>query len=215
MKNIILFLIFVFGITLSSAQQDPEAKKILDKLSEKTKSYKVIKTDFTINYKNIKDNTQNTSSGSIVMKQDKYRMSFLGAESFFDGSTLWNYIPEVSEVNITEQDSESEDIFSNPKKLFTIYEEGYKYQFINNITEKNIEYSIVDLYPIDLEEDFSRIRLQINLKEMFLKSATIFGKDGSHYNISFNNYDTSSDFEDSYFIFNSDKYPDIEIIDMR
>jgi outer membrane lipoprotein-sorting protein len=215
MKNIILFLIFVFGITLSSAQQDPEAKKILDKLSEKTKSYKVIKTDFTINYKNIKDNTQNTSSGSIVMKQDKYRMSFLGAESFFDGRTLWNYIPEVSEVNITEQDSESEDIFSNPKKLFTIYEEGYKYQFINNITEKNIEYSIVDLYPIDLEEDFSRIRLQINLKEMFLKSATIFGKDGSHYNISFNNYDTSSDFEDSYFIFNSDKYPDIEIIDMR
>jgi outer membrane lipoprotein-sorting protein len=215
MKNIILFLIFVFGITLSSAQQDPEAKKILDKLSEKTKSYKVIKTDFTINYKNIKDNTQNTSSGSIVMKQDKYRMSFLGAESFFDGRTLWNYIPEVSEVNITEQDSESEDIFSNPKKLFTIYEEGYKYQFINNITEKNIEYSIVDLYPIDLEEDFSRIRLQINLKKMFLKSATIFGKDGSHYIISFNNYDTSSDFEDSYFIFNSDKYPDIEIIDMR
>ncbi len=215
MKNIFLFLVFISGITLSVAQQDPEAKKILDKLSEKTKSYKIIKTDFTIDYKNIKDNTQNTSSGSIVMKQDMYRMSFLGAESFFDGKTLWNYIPEVSEVNITEQDPDSEDIFSNPKKLFTIYEEGYNYQFINSITEKEIEYSIVDLYPVDLDEEFSRIRLQINTKESFLKSATIFGKDGSHYIISFNNYDISSNYEDSYFVFNLKDYPEVEIIDMR
>jgi len=215
MKNIFLFLVFVSGMSLSVAQQDPEAKKILDKLSEKTKSYKVIKTDFTIDYKNINDNTQNKSNGTIVMKQDKYRLNFLGAESFFDGKTLWNYIPEVSEVNITEQDPNSEDIFSNPKKLFTIYEEGYKYQFINRITENNIEYYIIDLYPIDLDEEYSRIRLQINSKELFLKSATIFGKEGSQYFISFSNYDTSSNFEDSYFIFNVKDYPNVEIIDMR
>jgi outer membrane lipoprotein-sorting protein len=215
MKNLILFLVFVSGISLSVAQQDPEAKKILDKLSEKTKSYKIIKTDFKIDYKNIKDNTQNTSNGTIVMKQDMYRMNFLGAESFFDGKTLWNYIPEVSEVNITEQDSNSEDIFSNPKKIFTIYEKGYKYQFINSITEKNIDYYIIDLYPIDLDEEYSRIRLQISAKEMFLNSAAIFGKEGSQYYISFDNYDTRTDFEDSYFIFNSKDYPEVEIIDMR
>jgi len=215
MKNIFLFLIFISGISISIAQQDPEAKKILDKLSEKTKSFKVIKTDFKIDFKNIKDDTQNTSNGTIVMKQDKYRMNFLGAESFFDGETLWNYIPEVSEVNITEQDPNSEDIFSNPKKLFTVYEEGYKYQFINSITEKNIEYYIIDLYPIDLDEEYSRIRLQINSKELLLKSASIFGKEGSQFYISFDNYDTSSNIEDSYFIFNSKDYPEVEIIDMR
>ena len=215
MKNISLLSIFLIGCITLFAQQDPEAKKILDKLSEETKSHTVIQTNFEIIYKNIKDNNQNTSSGSIVMKDNMYHMNFMGTESFFDGKTLWSYLPEVNEVNISEPEPDSEDIFSNPKKLFTIYESGYKYQHINTVYENNVNYSIVDLYPVDLTEDFSRIRLQINSNDLFLKSATIFGKDGSHYIISFNNYNTNTNFSDSYFVFNSKNYPDIEIIDMR
>ena len=215
MKNIILLSVLLLVITTLVAQKDPEAKRILDQLSEKTKSHTVIKTDFNIIYKNIKDNTHNTSSGSIVMKDNMYHMNFMKTESFFDGKTLWSYLPDVNEVNISGQEPDSEDIFSNPKKLFTIYEKGYKYQFIKNTDEENVNYSIIDLYPVDLNEDFSRIRLQINANDLFLKSATIFGKEGSHYIISFNNYNTSLNLDDSFFVFNTKDYPDVEIIDMR
>lgn len=215
MKKIILLTIFLLGYTVIIAQQDIEAKKILDQLSEKTKSHKIINTDFKVSYKNIKDNIQNSSEGTITVKGDKYRMKFMDSELFYDGKTLWSYLPDVNEVNITEPEPDDEDIFNNPRRLFTIYENDYKYQLIDNISENGKDYALIDLFPIDLEEEYSRIRLQININEYFLSSATIFGKDGSHYTITINNYKTNSNLDDSYFIFDENKYPDVEIIDMR
>jgi outer membrane lipoprotein-sorting protein len=215
MKKIFTLCLFVLGFNLVYAQKDPVAKEILDKLSEKTKSHETITTDFKVEFKNIKENIQNSSEGSITIKGDMYRLKFMDSESFYDGKTLWSFLPEVNEVNITEPEADDEDIFNNPKRLFTIYENDYKYQLIDNIAENDQNYSLIDLYPIGLEEDFSRIRLQINTDEYFLSSATIFGKDGSHYTIRLNNYKTNSDFEDSYFIFDEQKHPKVEIIDLR
>lgn len=215
MKNILTLILLVIGYNITFAQQDPEAKKILDKVAEKTKSHHVISMDFKVMYKSIKDNSHNTSEGTIILKDDKYRLKFMGSESFFDGKTMWNYLPDEKEVNITEPDSSDEDIFNNPRKLFTIYENNYKYQLIETATEGKTNYAFIDLYPMNINEDYSRIRLQINIDKYFLSSATIFGKDGSHYTISISNYKTNKDIDDSYFTFDKTKYPDVEVIDMR
>lgn len=215
MKKILLLSILFLGSFVIYAQQDPEAKKILDKLSEKTKSHKSISTDFKVTFINIKDNIQNSSEGSIIIKGDKYRLRFMETEAFYDGKILWNFIPEVNEVNITEPEPNDEDIFNNPKRLFTIYENDYKYQLISNIEENGKNYTLMDLYPIDLDEEFSRIRLHVNVDEYYLSSATIFGKDGSHYTITLKNYKTNLNFDDNYFIFDTKNFPNIEIIDMR
>ena len=136
-------------------------------------------------------------------------------ESFYDGKTLWSYIEEVNEVNISEPEPNDEDIFSNPKKIFTIYENDYKYQLITSISKEGENYSIIDLYPIDLEKEYSRIRLQINTDLYQLSSATISGKDGSNFTITISNFKTDLKIDDSYFIFNESEHPDVEIIDMR
>ncbi len=215
MKKVLHLTIVLLSCQLVFAQQNPEAKKILDALSEKTKSHKVIEADFKVTFTNIKENIQNTSEGKIIIKGDKYRLKFIGTESFYDGKTLWSYLPDVNEVNITEPAPDDEDIFNNPKRLFTIYENDYKYQLIENLTKDGKDYSLVDLYPIDLEEEYTRIRLQINTSDYYLASATIFGKDGSTYTIAIVKYKTNSNFDDSYFTFNESQYPKVEIIDMR
>ena len=215
MKKILLLFLLIGIFSASYSQKDPEADKILKKLSEETKSHEVIQANFTIEFKNIKENIQNTSDGSITMKGDKYRLKFMGTESFFDGKTLWTYISEVNEVNITEPEPDDDDIFSNPKKLFTIYENDYKYQLITKTSENSKNYSIIDLYPINLNEEFSRIRLQINTDKYTITSATIFGKDGSHYTISLFDYLLNKSVNDSNFIFDEKNYSDVEIIDMR
>jgi len=214
MKKILL-LTGIFWSVLVFAQQDPNAKIILDKLSEKTKSYKNIQTDFTIEYKNIKDNTQNSSKGSITIQNEKYRLIFMGSESFYNGKTLWNYLEEVNEVNISEPDTNNTDIFSNPQEIFTIYNRDFKYQLIDKYTKNGVSEAIVDLYPYDLEEEYSRLRLAINTDNYQLQSVTIFGKDGSHYIIEFNNYKTNLDLDPEYFTFDTSAYPDVEVIDMR
>lgn len=213
MKKIIIPILLIFAIGVN-AQQSPEAKIILDKLSKETKSHIVIQSEFDISYSNLKDDTKNTSSGSITMKGDKYRLSFMDIESFYDGKTLWNYLEDVNEVNISEPEANDDDIF-NPKIIFTIYENDYKYQLITSSTIEGENYSIIDLYPIDMEEEYSRIRLQINTDLYQLKSATIFGKDGSNYTITISDYKTGQKVEDSFFTFNESDYPDVEIIDMR
>ncbi len=215
MKKIITIVIIACGFNYTFAQQDPAAKEILDKLSQETKSHQTISTDFKVEFKNIKENIQNSNEGKITMKGDMYRLKFMNSESFFDGKTLWSFLAEVNEVNITEPEPDDEDIFNNPKRLFTIYEKDYKYQLIGDLAENGKNYALVDLYPNDLHEDFSRIRLQINVDEYFLSSATIFGKDGSHYTISLHNYKTNLNFDDSYFTFNEKDHPKVEIIDMR
>ncbi len=83
MKNLFLLTGILLLSTLIFAQQDPNAKVILDKLSEKNKSYKNIQSDFTIEYKNIKDNSQNSSKGSITIQGEKYRLNFMGVQSCF------------------------------------------------------------------------------------------------------------------------------------
>lgn len=214
-KILLLITILFWGSNLIFAQEDPEAKKILDKLSEKTKSHKVIKSDFEVIFKSTKDNMQNTSKGTITMKGEMYRLNFMDSEAFFDGKTLWNYIPEVNEVNISEPELNDDDLLNNPKQLFTVYENDYKYQLIKTMTDGNINYALVDLYPNNLDEEYSRIRLQINTNEYFLSSATIFGKDGSNYSIKISNYKTNLELDDSYFIFDKNKYKDIEVVDLR
>jgi len=215
MKKYFSLIIVLLGTVTLFAQQDPEAKKILDKLSETTKSHKTISTDFKVTFKNLKDNIENSSEGNIVIKGDMYRLKFMNTEAFFNGKTLWNYLPEVNEVNITEPEPDDEDIFNNPKRLFTIYEDDYKYQLIGELEENKSAYALIDLYPFNANEEYSRIRIQVNTDDYFLSSATIFGKDGSHYTIHIDNYQTNKKYEDSYFIFNENDYPKVEIIDMR
>ncbi|MDY6801767.1 MAG: outer membrane lipoprotein carrier protein LolA [Bacteroidota bacterium] len=212
-KTIVLFGIFIAFSAF--AQQDPEAKVILDKLSEKTKSYQNIQTEFKIDYKNIKDNTQNSSKGSITIEGQKYRLNFMGSESFFNGKTLWNYLEEVNEVNISEPDQNEKDIFSNPQDIFTIYDKDFKYQLIDQYNENGTSKAIIDLYPYDIDEDYSRLRLEINTNNYQLLSVTIFGKDGSHYVINFYNYRTNLDIDSAYFTFDTSDYPKVEVIDMR
>lgn len=214
-KLFFLATILIIGSSLSFAQVDTEAKKILDKLSEKTKLHKVIKSDFKVTFKSTKDDIENTSQGTITIKGDMYRLDFMGGEAFFDGKTLWNYMPEVKEVNITEPEVDSEDFFSNPKRLFTVYDSDFKCQLINTMSENNVNYALIDLYPINLDEDYSRIRLQINTSDYYLFSATIFGKDGSNYSVKISNYKTNLELDDSYFIFNEKDYENLEVIDLR
>ncbi|OFX88677.1 MAG: hypothetical protein A2W99_04200 [Bacteroidetes bacterium GWF2_33_16] len=215
MKKYFAFLLVLFTTASLFAQQDPEAKKILDKLSAKTKSFKNIQIEFKIDYINLKDDYKNSSLGTIVLQNDKYKLDFMGIESFYDGKTLYSYIVESNEVNISEPDTDDTDILSNPKQIFTLYEKDYKYQLISQSSEGGSSFAIIDLYPFDLEKDYSRIRLQVNTNTYQLKSATIFGKDGSSYSIIVSAFKTNLKIGDEYFVFNEINYPNVEKIDLR
>src|ERR1035437_5896027 len=147
MKRTLLISALIL-ITGFSFAQDPKAKEILDKLSQTNKSYKTIQIDFTFTLNNPKNNTTETNEGWVALKGKSYRlhMPALGMDVYSNGSVTWSYLTESNEVNIAETETDS-DAALNPANLFTIYEKGFKYTYVDEENVAGKAAYVIDLVP--------------------------------------------------------------------
>ena len=198
------------------AQQDAKAKEILDKLSQTTRSYKAIQIDFSFILENKVANVKETNDGWVAMKGKSYRlhMPALGTEIFCDGTTVWSYLTDANEVNVTDNDP-SEEGSLNPANIFTIYEKGFKYSFVNEEAVNGKTAQVIDLFPTDKGKEFNKVRLYVDkIKSQILKAVT-YNKDGNTYTLNMKTMKTDQVLAEDYFKFNKAKYPGVEINDMR
>jgi outer membrane lipoprotein-sorting protein len=217
MKTGPIYIITIFLLSLNTiiyAQQDQQAGKILDQLFEKMKSAPSVSMDFTIAISSARDNFSDEFDGSMIMKGERYRLNFMGNEIFFDGKTIYSYMPEANEAMISEPD-EDEGILANPTKLFTDYSKEFRYRFIGETSRNGKRLYEIDLHPLELDQMFHTIKLFIDREKNFLDSAVISAKDGNTYTFSVDKADMSKQVPDSHFNFRKEDYPGVEIIDMR
>lgn len=218
--NISIKLLFVLLLTgsfsLHAQVKDQEAERILEEFKDKTQSYPAIKANFKISIIDLKEETESSYLGEFTLKDPKYIMKMNNMEIYFDGKTLWNYLPDEEEVNINtpDQNKEDQDFFENPSLFFSDYRKGFSYKLINEEEHDGKTYSIIDLYPNDLNKPYSRIRIYINKSSLELFSARYFGKDGMHYQLEINDYDYSP-VGDTLFQFDPSGHPNVEVIDLR
>jgi hypothetical protein len=62
-----------------------------------------------------------------------------GYEIWFDGNSMYTYMPEVNEVIISDPDEDG-GLMSNPTELFTIYHEEFRYRLQNEITRNGKDF---------------------------------------------------------------------------
>lgn len=216
MKNLLITLIILlFSASYIYSQKDMEAKNVLDELNQKIESYENIRIRFTFFYESLQDNSSSSQKGTLVMQGKKYFMDISQATTYCNGSTLWTYLKEAHEVNISDQEMNENDILSNPKKLFTIYEDDFKYVYIGKINEDDIDLHHIDLIPNNLDEDYGRIHLKVNTESGLIHSVKVFFKDGTSYRVTVDEFETNLNLKDDFFEFNASEYPDAEIIDLR
>ena len=131
MKRFYTILILLIGVfTIKSQAQtanDPEAKKILDGVSTKFKTFKTVKATFTYKVENAAGKALSSKNGSVFMKGTKYRVNIVGQEIFSDGVNVWTYDKAANEVTITKLDNSSNAL--TPQKLFTnFYDKDFLYK---------------------------------------------------------------------------------------
>ena len=64
-------------------------------------------------------------------------------------------------------------------------------------------------------QDVSRVTVMFNKETMMIHSALLYGNDGNLYGIEVTRLDSGQEIADNEFVFDSSKYPDLEVIDFR
>jgi outer membrane lipoprotein-sorting protein len=138
----------------------------------------------------------------------------LGLEMFNNGETVWTYMKDAGEVTVADADDEMNELM-DPSKIFTIYEEGFNYKFVEEKTVAGTPVYVIDLFPEDEEIEYSKIRIQIEKQRMLIKNAEMIGKEGNNYIVKVEDLKTNVTANDSDFVFDKGKYPNVEVIDLR
>ena len=193
---------------LISFGQDDKANDILKQLSENTRSYETMDVDFDFNFVNLSQDINEAQKGNIKIHKNKFRLDLNQQLIISDDSTQWIFLKESNELQIMEYDSE--DDMLSPNKLFTIYENGYKSNYVET-TESN---HIIDLFPIESNE-FKNIQIQVDINKIQLKKIILFDKNGGSFSYVITRFETNNDLASELFKFNVEDYNDVEIIDLR
>ncbi len=216
MKRVLFAAIFSL-LTLAVFAQDPDvvkAKTILDKVSEKTKAYKTIKADFALKIEDLQTKTSESHDGSIALKGNKYKISVMDADSYFDGTTLWVFLIDANEVNISGADMVADDEL-DPSKVFTIHEQGFRYRHVGETTIKGKVADIIDLVPEDRNKLYSRVKLYVYRDSLQIARLEQMGKDGTNFIVEIKKMEVNTPMTDDQFVFKMEQHPGVEIIDLR
>lgn len=217
MRKIVLTLTMLVALFSLSAGQNDKAGKILDEVSKKTQACSSISAAFTYSMLNENENVQDSYTGSIVLKGEKYHV-YIGdipVRMISDGTTIWSYMEDVNEVTVSRAEDQTSEL-TDPVKVFRIYEEGFMYEFRGERkTENGKTVYLIDLIPETEEYEFSRISIAIDQSTMMITSATMTDDMGTQYKITADKVEINKPVDDSLFTFNVSEYEDIEIIDFR
>lgn len=219
-KSIFTCLLLSGSLLMAQAQNnsigksDPDAKKVLDALSAKLKSYKAVQANFTLKVEDSKGKLQGSKSGTVYVKGNKYHISFTGQEIFCDGKDVWRYDKSSNEVTITKSDPSTETI--SPEKFFTnFYDKDFLYKLNGESKLGTRTVQEIELTPVDKTKSFYKALLYIDKNLHTLVSVKWFDKNGNRYTLETNKLNGNAPFTDAELAFNKAKYPGVEEVDLR
>ncbi len=210
-----LLMMMVVGIFTINAQvpkgmgkSDPDAKKILDAVSAKFKTFKTVQGKFSLKVENGAGKTLGTKTGTVYMKGTKYRISVTGQEIFSDGSNIWTLDKASKEVTISKIDPSANSL--TPQKLFTnFYDKDFLYKL--NASTKSVKE--IELTPTDKTKPFFKILLYVDKNS--ITSTKLFEKTGNKYTYSTTSLIPNANVSDATFVYDAKLYPGVEVVDLR
>jgi outer membrane lipoprotein-sorting protein len=204
MKNLTFITLF-FLLTFTAFGQDKKAKDLLDEVTAKVKSYENISIDFKYSLQNSKENINQDSKGSVMLKGNLYYLNFMGLTKIFDGKKTYTIVPEDEEITISKVDDKDENAIT-PSKMLTFFNAGYKYYWdkLEDIKGRKIQY--IKLIPISSKDQRKEILLGIDVQTKHIYNLIEMGKNGTKTTLTVNSFKTNQPMSKNQFIFDESKY---------
>ncbi|GAA4327452.1 outer membrane lipoprotein carrier protein LolA [Flaviaesturariibacter amylovorans] len=193
---------------------DPEAKKILDAVSAKFRTFGSPSAAFTYKIENAQGKSLSSKKGTVVMKGTKYHVTIPGMELFSDGKTSWSFDKSANEVTVKDVAEVTGEI--TPQRLFTnFYDKDFLYKLNGERKEGGKTLQEIELTPTNKTRPYHKVYLWIDKSSKVFHSARILNKDGNRYSYTINTFNAAAKATDAEFMFNAKRYPGVEVVDLR
>jgi outer membrane lipoprotein carrier protein len=211
MKTVIVALLSVITLNLF-AQNDPNAKKILDLVSAKFKTFKTVQANFTLTVTNKAGKSAGSKAGVVYLKGNKYQIQDKGMQIFSDGKKVWKYTPEDKEVTISTVDPTGNS-FTIAKLFSNFYDKDFTYKLNGNKKLGTKTLTEIELTPTAKGKNFTKVLLYIDQKQQLIISTKVIETSGNTYTYGMSNLKTNTALSDNLFVFDKSKYPGVEEIE--
>lgn len=210
----LLFNLAVHAQGKSATNNDPEAKKILDAVSAKFKTYKTVQASFSYKVENSAGKVLSSKTGTILMKGTRYNLNFSGLEVFCNGTTVWSVDKAANEVTVNDLDASSGMI--TPQKLFSnFYDKDFFYLLNGEKKMGNKLIQEIQMTPVDKSKNFHTVYLLIDKAAQSIYSTKVLEKSGSRYSYTVSALKPNVPAADGLFQFDAKKFPGINVEDLR
>jgi outer membrane lipoprotein carrier protein len=210
---ILLSAVFLFSSLQAQTPKANEAEKLMERVSKRYKAFKSMKADFIYTIENKQQKSQEKQKGNILVKGNKFKLDIANQLIICDNKTMWTYSREVNEVQVTNYSPKEGAIRMDD--IFTMYGKGFIYKTVENKKENGRDLSIIELTPKDKKKKFFKIKVTVDKTNQSIVSSQVFDKTGTTHTYLVSNQVPNLKFDDNQFVFDSKKYPGVEIIDLR
>ena len=191
----------IMAALLSTAAMAQTAKSVLDKAAANITVKDGVKANFKMT-----GGIGNTS-GTILIKGKKFNASTPKAIVWFDGKTMWTYMKDNEEVNVSTP-TEAQLQAINPYNFINLYKNGYS----STLNETGNAY-VVHLTSTAKERKIKELFITIDKKSYHPTQVKL--QQGKSWTIFDITNLSKSKIADSEFRFNAKDFPKAEVIDLR
>jgi len=209
MKKLYYLLIALLTIAGSvNAQNDANAKKVLDAVSSKLKTFKGITSNFSYVSKGRSGKVNSNVAGKIAIKGEKYYIKQGATEIFSNGVKTWNYNGN-NEVTVSTPEADNQTL--TPQKLLSnFYDKDFTYRLVSSAGT----YNEIEMTPTDKRKNFQKVNVFVDKAKMMITKARILDKSSNTIEFTLNGINTNANIPDNTFVFNKSKYnKNIEVIE--
>jgi outer membrane lipoprotein-sorting protein len=176
----------------------------LDQVSEVYAGYETMSMSFAYQLDNAAEGISQKEEGTILVANDKYKLSILGIQQLFDGTSIYT-IDDMNEEVIV-QDESSLDNPLNPLDIFDFHKEGYLLQWdiAQRVSGRDIRY--VKLIPTEPKSQSKYLLLGIDTATNQLYKIIDLGINGTDTTFTVQEFVPNAPIEPETFVFDEDKY---------
>ncbi len=208
-----LTAISILMLLFFSAEAQNKAEVILTQFSENMQMKETIIAEFEYLVENNNNGLKDGHKGILYVKGEKFRLQIADQIIMSDGTSLWTYIPDVEEVQLNSIEH-SEELLT-PTKLFSSYNENYHATYNKEYSVGPKTIHVIDLEPKDKSQGFTSAQMELDKSTLELIQFSVFDNHNNKFSYIVNKFFSGRNLEDSIFIFDASKHPDVEVIDMQ